>query len=261
MLKNITWGISFSALESEKGLPSELPECFSLLELPGFLLSPLSSKQLKLSYPYISELFFRDMLDPTVSREIITQSTSIQNDLKLYLQKLIGEANNINSSGILLDFAIERSFENPDLFVKIRNFISSFSNSLYHSNNKLLFPVRVPLLESVKSAEQYLEFLKNQMLPQAGFSIDIHPHELAGKDFSPQKIMQWLEFDTVLLRFVYEPETGNRLVSKSIEPWIEYSRRHCAKLKIVFAPVFKHLETAENEINLFEQLISSLNNP
>ena len=261
MFENITWGISFSALKSEDALPRELPDCFSMLELPGFLLSPLSSKQLKLSYPGISELFFRDMLDPTVSREIITQSTSIQNDLKLHLRKLIAEADDINSSGILLDFAIERSFDNPDLSKKIRSFINSFSNSLYHSNNKLLFPVRVPLLESAKSAEQYLEFLKKQMLPQAGFSIDVHPHELAAKEFSPQKIMQWLEFDTVLLRFVYEPETGNRLVSKSIEPWIEYFQRRRTKLKIVFAPVFKHLETIENEINLFEQLISRLNNP
>ena len=257
---NINWGISFSSVESEENLPCDLPECFSLLELPGFLLSPLSKKQLRLSYPHISELFFRDMIDPSVSREIISQSDSIQNDLKIYLRKLISEADDINSSGILLDFAIERSFDNPDLAEKIRNFINSFGNSLYHSSNKLLLPVRVPLLDSVKSPEQYLDFLKKQMLPQAGFSIDVHPHELAGKDFSPLQIMNWLEFDTVLLRFVYEPETGNRLVRKSIEPWIEYSKKHYDKLKIVFAPVFKHLETIENEINLFEELISGLNN-
>ncbi len=261
MLKNISWGISLSALESEKGLPHELPECFSLLELPGFLLSPLSKKQLKLSYPHISELYLRDLLEPTVTREIISQSPSIQNDLKLCLRELIVETNKINSSGVLLDFAIEQSFENPDLAAKIRKFINSFSHSLYHSNNKLLLPVRVPLLSSVKSAEQYLEFLKKQMLPQVGFSLDIHPHELAGREFSPRKIMRWLEFDTILLRFVYEPETGNRLVRKSLEPWIKYSRQHCAELKIVLAPVFKNLETIENEINLFEQLISRLNNP
>ncbi len=260
MLENITWGISFSSLESEDSLPHGLPKCFSLLELPGFLLAPLSRKQLKLSYPYISELFFRDMIDPAASRGIINQSVFIQNDLKLYLCKLIAESGKINSSGILLDFDIEQSFGEPDLSAKIRKFINSFSHSLYHSGNKLLLPVRVPLLESVKSAEQYLEFLKKQMLPQAGFSIDIHPHELAGKEFSPREIMQWLEFDTVLLRFVYEPETGNRLVRKSIEPWIEYSRRYYGKLRIVFAPVFKHLETVENEINLFEQLILSLTN-
>jgi hypothetical protein len=260
-MDNITWGISFSALESEEALPGELPECFSLLELPGFLLSPLSSKKLRLSYPHILELFFRDMIDPGVSREIINQSASIQSDLKIHLRKLISEADDINSSGILIDFAIEQSFGDPELSEKIRNFINSFSNSFYHSSNKLLLPVRVPLLDSVESPEQYLDFLKKQMLPQAGFSIDVHPHELAGKDFSPEKIMKWLEFDTVLLRFVYEPETGNRLVRKSIEPWIEYSQHHYDKLKIVFAPVFKHLETIENEINLFEELISSLNNP
>ena len=50
MSKNITWGISFSSFDSEESLPRELPECFSLLELPGFLLSPLSRKKLKLSY-------------------------------------------------------------------------------------------------------------------------------------------------------------------------------------------------------------------
>lgn len=258
---NITWGISFSSFESEENLPSELPECFSLLELPGFLLSPLGRKKLKLSYSYITELFFRDMVDPAVSREIITQSASIQNELKLYLRKLITEAGDINSSGIQLDFAIERAFDDPDYFEKVRAFINSFSHSLYHSKSKLLIPVRIPFLDSVKSPEQYLDFLRKQMLPQAGFSIDVHPHELAGKNFSPLEIMKWLEFDTIMLRFVYEPETGNRLVRKSIEPWIEYSKKHYDKLRIVFAPVFKHQETMENEINLFEELISGLNNP
>jgi len=261
MIKNITWGISFSPFESEESLPHELPECFSLLELPGFLLSSLSKKKLKLSYSHITELFFRDMIDPAVSRGIITQSLSMQNELKSCLRKLITEAGSINSSGILLDFAIEGSFDDPDYFEKIRTFMNSFSNALYHAESKLLIPVRVPLLDSVKSPEQYLDFLRKQMLPQAGFSIDVHPHELAGKNFSPLEIMKWLEFDTVMLRFVYEPETGNRLVRKSIEPWIEYSKKHYDKLRIVFAPVFKHQETIENEINLFEELISGLNNP
>ncbi|MFA6714858.1 MAG: hypothetical protein WCS27_05740 [Victivallaceae bacterium] len=260
MRKDISWGISFSTLDSEADLPPDLPDCFSLLELPGFLLPPLSKKQLKLSYPRISELFFRDMLDPTVSREIITQPVSIRNDLKSHLCKLVSEAGRLHSSGILLDFAVERGFENPELATVFKEFISSFSHSFYHSGCKLLFPVRVPFPEPVKSAEQYLEFLKHQMLPQAGFSIDVHPHELAGKNFSPDEVMRWLEFDTVLLRFVYEPETGNRLVGRSLEPWIEYFRRRSLELRIVFAPVFRNPEIIENEINLFEQLISGLNN-
>ena len=83
MIKNVTWGISFGSFESEESLPRELPECFSLLELPGFLLSPLSRKKLKLSYSHIKELFFRDMIDPAVSREIITQSASIQKRIEV----------------------------------------------------------------------------------------------------------------------------------------------------------------------------------
>jgi hypothetical protein len=260
MYDNITWGVSFSSLESETGLPRALPKCFSLLELPGFLLSPLAKKQLKLSYPRISELFFRDMLDPTVAREIISQPASIRNGLKSYLRKLVAEADNIHSSGILLDFTVERGFEDTGLAAEFREFINGFSHAFYNSGCKLLFPVRIPFPEPVKSAEQYLEFLKRQMLPQAGFSLDIHPHELAGKDFSPEEIMRWLEFDTVLLRFVYEPETGNRLVSRSLEPWIEYFHKRGLESRIVFAPVFRNPEIIENEINLFEELISDLNN-
>ena len=258
MLKNITWGISFASLESEKDLPQQLPECFSILELPGFMLPLLSKKQLKLSYSHISELFFRDLINPSVSREIINQTPSFQTNFKIALRKLISEADSVKSSGVSFDFAIEQSFENSALATKMKTFINSFSHCLYHSKNKLFFPVRVPLLAPAKSTEQYLEFLKNQMLPQAGFSLDIHPHELTSKDFMPSEIMKWLEFDTVLLRFVYEPGIGNRLVSKSIEPWISYSQHHYNKLKIIFAPVCKNLNAVENEINLFEELISKL---
>jgi hypothetical protein len=260
MFKNIKWGVSFSSLDSEEGLPRELPNCFSLLELPGFMLQPLRQKKLCLSYPHISELYFRDLLDPAVSREIIEQPVSLQNDLKSHLVKLIADADYINSSGFMIDFDIERGFENSGVSVKIRDFIKTFSYFLYNSDNKLLLPVRVPLLDSVKSAEQYLEFIKKQMLPEIGFSIDIHPHELAGKNFSPAEVMKWLRFDTIMLRFVYEPSTGNRLVSKSFEPWVKYMKKRCSELRIFFSPVFRNLENVENEINLFEQLVSDLNN-
>ncbi|MDD5698455.1 MAG: hypothetical protein PHH77_07535 [Victivallaceae bacterium] len=261
MAENISWGISFSSLESADDLPRELPEDFSVLELPGFMLPLLAKKKLKLSYPHISGLFWRELLDPAVSREIITQSASIRNELQIQVRQLIAETGRLNSSGILLDFAIERGFGDPGLAEKIRAFINGFSHTLYHTNGKLLFPVRLPLAEGVESAEQYLEFLKKQMLPQAGFSLDLHPHELAARRFSPDEIMRWLKFDTVMLRFVYEPETGNRLVPKSIEPWLKYSRQHHDRLKIIFAPVGRHSETLENEINSLTQLIPGLNNP
>jgi hypothetical protein len=224
------------------------------------MLQPLRQKKLCLSYHHISELYFRDLIDPAVSREIIEQPLPLRNELKSHLVKLIADADAIHSSGFMIDFDIERAFNNPEISAKIRDFIKTFSYFLYNSDNKLLLPVRVPFLDSVKSAEQYLEFLKKQMLPELVFSIDIHPHELAGKEFSPGEIMKWLEFDTILLRFVYEPSTGNRLVSKSFEPWIKYMKKHCSELRIVFSPVFRNLENVENEINLFEQLVSDLNN-
>lgn len=218
-------------------------------------------KQLKLSYSNITELYFRELLEPTVTREIFSQSTAIRDGLKSHIRKTIEDTGNIRGSGIMLDFGIERCFSNPELTSKISSFINGLSYSLYHSETKLLLPVRVPLPEELDSAEPYLEFLKKLMLPQVGFSVDIHPHELAGKKFTPRDVMRWLEFDTVLLRFVYEPQTGNRLVHKSLEPWLKACREHCGQLRMVLSPLSRDRENIENELNLLAQLISGLNNP
>lgn len=260
MFKNIKWGISFNSLDNIRNLPRQLPECLSILELPGIMLEPLEQGKINPDYPNITELYFSDLLDSAVSREIISQNESIQDDFKELLRKLIAEAASLKSSGIFADFAIENSFNDMFEGDKVKNFIKSMAHALYNFEQRLLFPVRIPLIESVTSPEQYLEFIKKLMIPQAAFSLDIHPHELAGKDFSPETILKWLQFDTIMLRFIYEPETGNRLVKKSITPWIEHSEKHTKQLKIVFAPVFRQPDTLENEINLFEQLISNLNN-
>lgn len=261
MMENISWGISLSSLEHESALPRTLPECFSLVEMPGFTLEPLKKKQLKLSYSNITELYFRELLEPTVTREIFSQSTAIRDGLKSHIRKTIEDTGDIRGSGIMLDFGIERCFNNPELTRKVSSFINGLSHSLYHSETKLLLPVRVPLPEELDSAEPYLEFLKKLMLPQVGFSVDIHPHELAGKKFTPRDVMSWLEFDTVLLRFVYEPQTGNRLVHKSLAPWLEACREHCGQLRMVLSPLSRDRENIENELNLLAQLISGLNNP
>jgi hypothetical protein len=232
--------------------------------MPGTALEPLKKKQLKLSYSNITELYFRELVEPTVSREIFSQTTAIRDGLKSHLREIIEATGNIKGSGIMLDFGIERSFYNTGntgLTGKISSFINGLSYSLYHSGIKLLLPVRIPLPEELDSAEPYLEFLKQLMLPQVGFSVDIHPHELAGKKFSPSDVMRWLEFDTMLLRFVYEPQTGNRLVHKSLQPWLEACREHCGKLRMVLAPLSRDRENIENELNLLAQLISGLNNP
>ncbi|MDD5727056.1 MAG: hypothetical protein PHV59_00700 [Victivallales bacterium] len=261
MTEAVSWGISLSSLDSEKALPRALPECFSLVEMPGPALTPLLQRQLKLSYPNITGLYFREFPDSTVIREIFSQPPAIRNDLKTHLRKIISGAASLKSSGIMLDFGVERSFRNSALGTEITAFINSLSASLYHSGLNLLLPVRIPLPEELESAEPFLEFLKKQMLPQLGFSVDIHPHEFAGKNFNPGEIMRWLEFDAVLLRFVYEPRTGNRLVRKSIEPWLAACRNPGRPLQVMLAPLVQNPETLENELNLLSQLVSGLNNP
>ncbi len=97
------------------------------------------------------------------------------------------------------------------------------------------------------------------MCPNIGFVLSVHPHELAGREFKPAEMLHWLRFDTRMIHFVYEPETGNRLVSRLITPWTELRREFRLDLPCLVLPLMSRPETLEHELPILKDLFSTFN--
>jgi hypothetical protein len=90
--------------------------------------------------------------------------------------------------------------------------------------------------------------LRNIMHPQIHLAVNIHPHELP-RDFSPSELFRWLKFEAELVRFIYEPETGNKLVRAPLLPWMDYFQQINFKGAILFCPrITDDLELLEAEM-------------
>ena len=101
---------------------------------------------------------------------------------------------------------------------------------------------------------QYRQFLNNLVINNIAFSLDIHPHELAGKEFSPENILRMLRFDIGIVRFIYEPEIGNHLVPKALTPWLDYLHHIAYHGDIIFCPAGGDAELFEQEYYNISQL-------
>jgi hypothetical protein len=247
-------------MNSGETLPEKLPGLFTVLELPGYYLPKLFSHDVRLPRKNILQLYLRDLLSPSVTREVVMQTGPIRREFKNHFRKLIAESGQAGACGVSADFDFERTFRDSDYLDSLHTLLRSFYGTLHEAELDLVLPVRVPLVPEVETTESYLGTARKFMSNNLSFSLDIHPHELAGKEIDPESVLRWLRFDLSALRFVYEPETGNKLVPKLVEPWLDAVKKLMLSAQIVFVPVVHRRESLENELILLEELISGLNN-
>ncbi|MFA7230995.1 MAG: hypothetical protein WC071_06965 [Victivallaceae bacterium] len=255
------FGISLDYYPTNAELPAVFAKAMRVIELSGFFLTEDGqSAKIRKKLKSFERIFFRDALSPAMTREMPQQSGAILAEFKHHFRGLLKLASKLNSRGFSADFDIERAFSNDSYRQQMLSLLKCFYGELHASDLNLLLPVRVPFLPEVTSAEQYLDILKQLMFPNIKLSIDIHPHELAGKPFSPSELLHWLRFDTAVIRFVYEPETGNHLVEKLITPWLDWIKQSSMTCDVIFVPIVTRSESFENELIFLEELISGLKN-
>ncbi len=248
------FGISLLHMPSDYPLP-QLNGVFDAVELPGALLNS------SLSVNKLPPLFYFNGLMPgELTRDIAVHSTRIQAYFLQQMAVLLESAGQLGAAGVVVNFGLESCFGDPARRRENIALIRRLTADLLRTGQTLLLPVRIPFMpEAGDSAEPYLCFLNELMCPNIGFVLSVHPHELAGREFKPAEMLHWLRFDTRMIHFVYEPETGNRLVSRLITPWTELRREFRLDLPCLVLPLMSRPETLEHELPILKDLFSTFN--
>lgn len=247
------FGISLLHMPPDHPLP--LLGAFDAVELPGSLLNP------SLAVDKLPPLFFFNGLMPSeLTRDIAIHPDRLKTYFLQQMAMLLETAGRLGSAGVIVDFGLENCFHDPLRRRENAALIRRLTADLLRTGQKLLLPVRVPFLpEAGESSEPYLSFLNELMCPNIGFAVDVHPHELAGRELDLAEILHWLRFDVQLVHFIYEPETGNRLVAKLLSPWVELGHGFHRELPFLVLPLMSRGETVENELPILKDLFSTFN--
>ena len=136
---------------------------------------------------------------------------------------------------------------------KLTSLIKSLAPILYDKKTFMNLPIRLPETSS-GSAEKYLKFKTDLMSPYIKFAVNIYPHELK-RDYSPEALLRFFRFDLGILRIMYEPEIGNRLVEKHVEPWMGYLKKNDFQGRLLFCPRVSDEESLANEISFLKELM------
>lgn len=248
------FGLSLLYITGEQNIP-EIHDIFNTIELPGTLLN--SGGETLQELP--QDVFLNDLLPTALTREIAMQDQRIQENFLTEFSFLLDRAKNAEASGIIVDFEFESCFSDTVRGAATNSLLKRLSADLLRTECRLLLPIRFPFNPEVKgSSEKYLNCLRKLMSPQLGFVLNVYPHELAGQELDLQKLLHWIRFDTDLIRFVYEPETGNRLVPRLLKPWLKLIKDFELDVPLMAAPFFEHSETMEYELLVLRDLFVNL---
>lgn len=204
--------------------------------------------------------FFRfnasEVISTGVTRSIAMQNGNIVGDFKRQLVSMIKESP-VTFDCAILDLGLEEAVHDDVICAALFRLLQGMALDMEVIGCKIALPVRIPYWND-GLAEFCLALRNKLMLPQLCFSIDIYPHELAGHDVDPAQLLRWLKFDIGTVRFFYEPETGNHLVAKAIEPWLKFLCTTAFNGQVTFCPRCKSAELMGHELAAVRELVNEL---
>lgn len=232
-----------------------LNKFFEGLEIPGRALDNKlamdSFRKKPLRFRHLSEL-----MPPSVTRGISDQRNGIIKGFKEQFELSLEKLSFLGVEALIVDFGLETAFSNPEFRAACLKLIRSFSHTLYTRKIMLFLPVRVPFLDP-EFPEFLLSFVRDVMCPGIRFSVNIYPHELI-KGFSPKDLLKWFRFDIGIVRMIYEPEMGNRLVEKLVLPWKDYLEENMNSAKMTFYPRISDRDYFLEETDKLKEMLSKM---
>jgi hypothetical protein len=206
----------------------------------------------KWSFPRVYAV---EIMPSSFTRIIAEQSRSIITDFRRRLLDVFPRLNAFGVSSVMMDFSVEKAFIDKDYALCLLDLLRTVFPLFQKHKTEFLVPVRIPFMAA--APEEYLNFKKACMFPMLKFALNIYPHELK-PGFSPAEYLRWLKFDTACVRFIYEPEAGNRLVKGHITPWFEYFRDNCIDTVFIFAPRTTEIATFGDAFENIKESIAGL---
>jgi hypothetical protein len=176
----------------------------------------------------------RDPLPQSITRTIYDQTPNIVEKIQKQFAMTLKKVSAYPCPNVSVDFGIDIAPENQERRNFIINFIKQAAPALYAEKICLCLPARIPMPPPA-TAENYFSFMRDTMYGGIRFSADIHPHDsLKGR--SLEELIRWYRFDMNIVRFVYEPESGNLIVDKSLETWFAVLKNISYRGPVIFCP-------------------------
>ena len=252
-------GISFAGGPAEEKMElADFPyDIFPVAELPGDMMQT-SRPTKQLIFECFERLHFRNLFPAPMCRSMALQNRTIIRMFREQLRKIMRRCDDLNAASISLDFGVGSAVSDPDFRVEMLALINEIAADLNGHSARLLIPARVPEPEPIPQ-DFFNRLLCDSMNPFLSLACDIHPHELAGKEYSPAELLKPIKFDLKIMRLIYEPETGNRLVRKLVEPWTTYLLENSLPVDLIFCPLAANPEVFENEIFRLADMVSEMN--
>ncbi len=197
-----------------------------------------------------------EVISANVTRGIAVQNDNIIRDFKREFFRLLNTAG-LPVECAMVDLGLDEALHDAAFLAALTRLLRGMAMDLHMANVRVALPFRIPNWNDGFS--EFCLALRNQlMLPQLCFSIDIHPHEIAGEAIAPAELLRWLKFDLGAIRFFYEPETGNHLVSKAITPWLDFLATTAFEGQVTFCPRCQSVEILAHEVAAIRELVTEI---
>ena len=195
-----------------------------------------------------------DIAPATISGEIADQNSAIIDNFIKNIRISLDKLERIGIAQGTLNISPENAFENEEKHVKQIKLLKQIIPTLSDKRLKLSIPVRIPSVNNTDPGN-FPAFLRETMSPNIKLAIKVHPHEIKNQN-SPENLLQPFRFLMTSISFVYEPEAGNLLVDKLLDPWLNILEKHIFPGIVVFVPRTANIAIFNREVERLSGIIA-----
>ena len=243
---NFSLGISPSVSDISQCLQLLDNSFFENIEIPG---TWLESHDLEsaLERTSLNITGVTNIIEASVAASIADYNDTIKNGFieKVYL--LLNKLDDLRITCSSIDPGVATQFASDTKTAERAALLRRIAPKLYTKDAIMNIPLRIPSVADIPRGG-YVNFLQKTMCGKIRLAVNIHPHERISR--TPAEILEEFRFFIDTISFIYEPETGNLLVRKVIDPWLEAAEKLDFTGPVIFRPIVsgsdKLAEAAEN---------------
>jgi hypothetical protein len=189
----------------------------------------------------------------SVVRGIPYQSNTIKEEFFNLLLGIFSTMSEINVNSLTLDLEIDASTLDTNKKEQMILFLKTLGAHLYRHNIKVRLPLRIPAPPDGKISS-IPSLIRKSMCGMFRIELNVHPHEMLNE--SPLEHIHPYRFLADSISFVYEPEAGNFLVDKLLEPWLKALNEIDFQGDVIFKPMVSTWDNLDNAVDGLHPLLN-----
>lgn len=246
-LQQFTLGINSSIKLEEKNLFNLLEEdIFNRLEIPANFLKNMQVSNYLRDYNFEIEII-TNMLESTISKNLIFQSYKFQHQIYEELNKLLSYSNTEKIKRLVIDlgFLSDKPFNNYDRG-RIK-FLKKFCYRLYYSNISFCIPTNLFNYRNIYQSALYFDrIFEELMYDKFKICLNIFPQHFS-KTLDLFNIIDDFP-DLGVIRLIYNPKLEFQTLNNSIISCLKSFKKANINSPVVISPQVSSIDMLHNEI-------------